>query len=108
MSSVLYFDDHKIKVIVCCVLYMLVSFSLTEMHLCMCYEPKQVSDHFPFSNVDLCITYHNKCRYVAAHKFMILSFNSGTVDIELTVSTTVLLLFSASFALCTSISNPLV
>ena len=39
----------------------------------MYYEPKQVSDHFPFfSNVDLYITVHNKCRCVATREFMIL------------------------------------
>jgi len=50
------------------------------------YEPKQVSDHFPFSNVDLYITDHNKRKYVAAREFVILSLNSGTVKLEITLS----------------------
>jgi hypothetical protein len=39
-----------------------------------------------FQNVDLYITDHNKGRYFAAREFMILSFISGTVEVELTLS----------------------
>jgi hypothetical protein len=92
MSSLLCFYNHKI---VCCVLDMMLSFSITEMHLCVLWT-KAGFWSFLFSSVDLYITDHNKSKYVTVHEFMILSFNSGTVKVELTASVAALQFYYCS------------
>ena len=92
MSSLLCFHNHKI---VCCVLDMMLSFSITEMHLCVLWT-KAGFWSFLFSSVDLYITDHNKSKYVTVHEFMILIFNSGTVKVELTASVAALQFYYCS------------
>ena len=84
------------KLIVCCVLYMMLSFWLTEMQLCL-LRTKAGFRSFLFSSVDLYITDRNKFRYVAIHEFIILSFSSVTVKVELSVPASELQFFCSPF-----------
>lgn len=66
------------------------------MQLCL-LRTKAGFRSFLFSSVDLYITDRNKFRYVAIHEFIILSFSSVTVKVELSVPAAELQFFCSPF-----------
>jgi hypothetical protein len=89
MSSVPCFYDHKIK-LNCVLCLILDGIPLTNgKALVSTMNQSRFMIISPFSNVDLYITDHNKCKCIIKYDFMILSFKSGTVKVSISCFDTI-------------------